>query len=76
MEGAETLRASRGEERVTFGDVADHLEDFVTAAPDARSIVDRLATFLARVERVPHEHETGGPGSTAIADPPRLDVPG
>lgn len=55
------LRDKRGHEQVTFDDVADHLEDFVRRRPHARSTIDELAAFLARVEDVDHEHEGDGP---------------
>jgi hypothetical protein len=59
--GVEWLRDRRGHERVSFDDVADHLEDFVRAKPSASEVVDRLAAFLARVDDVDHEHEGQGP---------------
>ena len=57
MDGVRRLRAERGEEQVTFNDVADHLVDFVDRDPAARDVLDRLATFLAGVEKVDHSHE-------------------
>ena len=47
--GVERLRERRGKERVTFADVADHLQDFAVANPDQRDLIDRLGTFLADV---------------------------
>lgn len=61
MEGLQRLRDERGEEEVTFNDVADHVEDFVRREPDARTILDRFAGFLARVEDVDHQHDGEGP---------------
>ena len=61
MEGLQRLREERGEEEVTFNDVADHVEDFVRREPGARTIMDRFAGFLAAVEDVDHEHEGRGP---------------
>jgi hypothetical protein len=55
------LRDKRGDEEVTFSDVADHFDDFVNRHPDSREIVDRLASFLADVEDVGHEHRDEGP---------------
>jgi hypothetical protein len=57
----EWLRDRRGHERVSFDEVADHLEDFARVNPSAHETVDRLAAFLARVEDVDHEHEGHGP---------------
>ena len=54
--GIDHLRARRGEERVTFGDVADHLVDFAERNPGEAATVDRVARFLARVEDVDHDH--------------------
>ena len=61
MEGLRRLRDKRGEDEVTFNDVADHVEDFVRRDPGARDTLDRFAGFLARVEDVDHEHEGEGP---------------
>jgi hypothetical protein len=54
--GIDRLRDRRGDERVTFGDVADHLVDFAERNPDDAAVVDRLAAFLAHVEDVDHDH--------------------
>lgn len=61
MEGLQRLRDKRGEDEVSFNDVADHVEDFVRREPDAKTVLDRFAGFLARVEDVDHEHEGEGP---------------
>jgi Family of unknown function (DUF6104) len=61
MDGVQRLRDRRGEERVSFNDVADHLEDFVDREPGSRGTVDRIASFLAGVEDVDHEHDGQGP---------------
>lgn len=68
MEGIERLRALRGDEQVTFGDVADHFADFVERDPAARDVVGRLAAFLAEVERVDHDHEND-PGRGLVGTP-------
>jgi hypothetical protein len=64
LQGVALLRERRGDELVTFGDVADHLQDFVRRDPSTEPVVDRLAAFLAVVEALPHGHEDGEAGST------------
>ena len=64
LRGIAALRERRGDERVSFGDVADHLQDFARRDPSTEAVVDRLAAFLAIVEVVPHAHENGEAGST------------
>ena len=61
MDGLERLRDKRGDDTVSFDDVADHVEDFVRRYPDDRDALDRFAGFLARVEDVDHEHVGQGP---------------
>lgn len=56
--GIDRLRDQRGDEKVTFSNVADHLVDYIDRHPDARATVDDLAAFLARVERIDHDHDT------------------
>ncbi|HEX8001226.1 MAG TPA: DUF6104 family protein [Mycobacteriales bacterium] len=73
MDGIERLRAERGDEQVTFGDVADHLVDFVDRDPAARGVVDRLAGFLAEVERVDHAHENDP--DRGLVGTPESEVP-
>lgn len=63
MAGVGRLRATRGDEQVSFGDVADHLVDFARGQPATRPVVDQLAAFLAEVEQIEHRHE-GGSGSS------------
>lgn len=46
---------------MTFADVADHFEDYVLRRPEARDTIDDLASFLAGVEDVDHEHDDEGP---------------
>lgn len=53
----EHLRDKRGDQQVTFADVADHLHDYVDRNPADASVVQRLAEFLATVEDVDHAHE-------------------
>ena len=58
--GVERLRNNRGDQEVTFADVADHLEDFVNRHPDSRETVEKLASFIAGVEDVDHQHREEG----------------
>jgi hypothetical protein len=46
--GLEELADRRGEERVTFGALADQMQAFVDQFPDFEVPVERLATWLAR----------------------------
>jgi hypothetical protein len=55
--GVELLRSRRGDAEVTFGDVADHLVDYMDLHPASRETVDDLAAFLARVEAIDHDHD-------------------
>jgi hypothetical protein len=59
--GVERLRNKRGDQEVTFADVADHLEDFVNRHPDSRETVEKIASFIAGVEDVDHQHREEGP---------------
>lgn len=61
LNGIERLRRKRGDEQVTFADIADHLDDFVAREPGRGETVDALAMFLAGVEDAEHEHEGTGP---------------
>ena len=61
MHGLRRLRDERGDEQVSFNDVADHIEDFVNRRADSRDALDGFAAFLAGVEDVDHEHEGEGP---------------
>jgi len=73
MDGIARLREVRGEERVSFNDVADHLVDFADRDPGARDVLDRLARFLAEVERVDHDHENDP--QRGLVGTPETDVP-
>jgi len=53
----ERLRDRRGEQKVSFADVADHLRDYTDAHPGDGDVVQRLAGFLADVEDLDHEHD-------------------
>lgn len=73
MDGIRRLREARGDERVTFGDVADHFTDFVDRDASARDVIDRLARFLAEVEGVDHAHENDP--ERGVAGTPESQVP-
>jgi len=48
--GIEELVARRGEEEVTVGWLAERLREFVDLNPDFETPVERLATWLARLD--------------------------
>jgi len=48
--GIEELASRRGEEEVTLAWVADQLQSFVDVHPEFETTVDRLATWLARLD--------------------------
>jgi hypothetical protein len=48
--GIEELAARRGEEEVSLAWVAERLRDFVDLNPDFEIPVERLATWLARLD--------------------------
>ena len=48
--GIEELAARRGEEEVTLAWVADRLQEFVDQHPELETPVERLATWLARLD--------------------------
>jgi hypothetical protein len=48
--GIEELRERRGEEEVTIGWLAERLREFVDLNPEFEIPVERLATWLARLE--------------------------
>jgi hypothetical protein len=48
--GIEELTERRGEEPVTLGWVAARLRDYVDLNPETETTVDRLATWLARLD--------------------------
>lgn len=73
MDGVDLLRETRGDERVSFNDVADHLVDFAERDPAARDVLDRLGRFLAEVERVDHDHENDP--DRGVVGTPESEVP-
>jgi uncharacterized protein DUF6104 len=48
--GIEELQQRRGEETVTIGWLADRLQTFVDLNPEFETQVERLATWLARLD--------------------------
>ena len=48
--GLEELAARRGEEQVSLAWLAERLKDFVDAHPEYEVPVERLATWLARLD--------------------------
>jgi hypothetical protein len=68
-DGIDLLRDKRGDQQVTFSDVCDHLVDFRRASPEHAPAIEALATFLANVEDVDHEHEDGGHATLAPGGP-------
>ncbi len=48
--GIEELTERRGDEQVTLGWLAERFGEFVDFNPDAESLVDRLASWLARLD--------------------------
>lgn len=48
--GLEELESRRGEESVTFAWLAARLQEFVDLNPDFEVPVERLATWLARLD--------------------------
>jgi hypothetical protein len=48
--GIEELDKRRGDDQVSVAWLAERLRDFVDANPDFDTAIDRLATWLARVD--------------------------
>jgi len=48
--GIEELEARRGDEEVTYAWLAEQLRTFVDLNPDFETAVERLATWLARLD--------------------------
>ncbi|MGH7608735.1 MAG: DUF6104 family protein [Acidimicrobiales bacterium] len=74
--GAVELRRRRGQERVRFEQVADHLIDYARQHPEDGLAIDRLARFLAAVEAFAHDHDHPGLGSDLGREPGRGGAPG
>lgn len=48
--GIEELEARRGDEEVSFGWLAEQLRTFVDLNPEHEAPIERLATWLARLD--------------------------
>jgi hypothetical protein len=48
--GIEELEQRRGDEDVSLAWVAERLREFVDLNPDVEAVVERLATWLARLD--------------------------
>jgi hypothetical protein len=48
--GAEELARRRGEEEVSFDWLAEKFSEFVNLNPEFENAIDRLATWLARLD--------------------------
>ena len=48
--GLEELAERRGADQVTLAWLAERMAEFVDLNPDAESLVDRLASWLARLD--------------------------
>jgi hypothetical protein len=48
--GIEELTDRRGDEAVTLAWVADRMQEFVDLSPEFETAIERLATFLARLD--------------------------
>ena len=48
--GIEELAERRGGEEISLGWLAERLREFVDSAPEFETAVDRLATWLARLD--------------------------
>ena len=49
-QGIEELAQRRGDDEVSLGWLAERLRDFVDLAPEFEAAVDRLASWLARLD--------------------------
>lgn len=53
--GIEELEQRRGEEEVSFGWLALQLQGFVDHNPEFETAIERLATYLARLDDEPDD---------------------
>jgi hypothetical protein len=65
--GIEELEDRRGEEQVSVGWLAERLRDFVDDHPEAEATIDRLASWLARLDEEIYEDadDDSAPGARA-----------
>jgi len=63
--GVDLLRKLRGDERVSFNDVADHISDYAKLHPGSLRAIDAFARYLAEVDEVEHDHDAVAKGSVA-----------
>jgi hypothetical protein len=61
-QGIEELDDRRGEELVTMAWLAERLRDFVDMNPEFETAVDRLATWLARLDADAESESESDPG--------------
>ncbi len=66
--GLEELEERRGEEQVTLGWLAGRLREFIDLHPEAETPVDRLASWLARLDDDDFDDAGGGNGLDAGPD--------
>jgi hypothetical protein len=62
--GIEELEDRRADDSVTLGWLAERLREFVDLSPESESTVDRLATWLARLDE---DVDDDDPGVAAVA---------
>jgi hypothetical protein len=71
--GIEELEERRGDEEVTMAWLAERLRDFVDLNPDFEVAIDRLASWLARLdndEDLLSRTTRASPGPAPVAGPP------
>jgi hypothetical protein len=72
--GLEELQDRRGDEQVTLGWLAQRLREFIDLNPDAEAPVDRLASWLARLDEDEESHRGAArPPGRRAAPPTDLD---
>ena len=59
--GIEELQSRRGGEEVSLGWLAERLTEFIDLHPESEQVVDRLATWLARLDD--DDEDVAGPVS-------------
>jgi hypothetical protein len=72
-DGIALLRRKRGPEWVCFGNIADHMQDYMGRHPGDRAVIDRFARFLAAVENVRHDHDLSP--DRGLAGVPEQELP-